>query len=348
MVAVATNEDLHLGIPSIAVVLVPHDHALPIGGVEECCVRRIVRGAPRVRSELLHLADPVALQGIWHGHPHGREVLVVGHTQYLGRNAIENKTQLRVPNWLAHAERRVQAVDQHTLPRFCRVDRNNKCIERRFPWGPQIGCLELDRWRMDDGIFPRSNCSAGVAGRNNSASSIADNALYRHTSTGCTFVADLDGGPQLGICYLTLLVDFAGHDGRGVNAPRRNVHRLCDRQPDVAVDPTAVVPPAVECARVNFHRQHVRTSPTQWRPAVHGKMEGRIARWVAAEENAVQPYLAPNHYAVELQPNAWSLRRTPSRNEKSPPVPRLRIREVAMRHVCSAGEGSLDDEVVRH
>ena len=73
-------------------VLIDHQHAQPIAGVEELFRRRIVRRAPGIRAHLLGFAEAEVPQRIGDSDAYPGMVLMVADTLEFERAIIEKKT----------------------------------------------------------------------------------------------------------------------------------------------------------------------------------------------------------------------------------------------------------------
>src|SRR5207248_2630176 len=113
--------------------------------------------------------------------------------------------------------------------------------------------------------------------------------------------------------------------------------------PDVTVDAAALVPPALEGARVDVDRQHVRRAGV--RDPADVVAERRVAALLLAEELPVQPELAVAEDAVEVEPEALPAGR--GRKRKGLPVPGGRRRAETVVLVRLRVDRLFDHVVVR-
>ena len=134
-------------------------------------------------------------------------------------------------------------------------------------------------------------------------------AAARRIVANCGLDFQISGGA---ISAGRVMPDLAGDIGGNECAPRRHLERIGDDQPHVAIDPAALVPPALEPARIGKHGQSVLLAEPHRGSDVHAKC--RVPARVLLDELAVHEDDRVAIYASEFHPDALSLARRRKRN----------------------------------
>ena len=315
-------------------VLVHHQQSQPVAGIEQLWRGRVVRRAVGVAAHVLEAAHAKLLHGIRHGHADAGVILVVAGAEQLQRAAVEEEALVGVEAERANAKRRVAGV----YDLVAHADLSVQRVQRGAVHVPELRARELHvllRLEVHPLREPELEQPAGgflPARVEHGAMDLTDRLLVGLIDDSR---ADRDVRPAG-----TRLVVEGRSDER---APVPDVQRRGLRQPHVAVDARALVPPALDVGGVDAHRQHVLA--TVVRHIADVEVEARVAAAVVADAMPVQPHFAAAEDAVELEPQ---LAAEVFGGEIEPlAVPGNAARAKAMADVPGRVIGLLDEPVVR-
>eukprot|EP01045_Picozoa_sp_COSAG04_P009547 COSAG04_NODE_557_length_12649_cov_45.850251_3_plen_256_part_00 len=131
--------------------LIPHQHALAVGGVKELRIRGIVRAAPGVSAHLLQRGDAILVDAIGHGDAAATEILMVAQTLHCHVLIVQKEPLVRVKSQPADAKCCIDGVLRIRWRQRCRIGRArllNCCeqrVERRALYGPKARRADVDQ-----------------------------------------------------------------------------------------------------------------------------------------------------------------------------------------------------------